>query len=163
MQRFDTLTQPASTRAGSRQYLTFLVGPEEYGVDILKVQEVKGYAASTPVPNVPSYVKGVMNLRGTIIPVIDARVKFGLEPVEYTRANVIVVLSVGPKVMGLVADAVSDVVSFAAAEVQPPPEFGDPGSRWVEGLARAGDKVVLLLDIDRMLAAESAADLPAVV
>ena len=152
MQRFDVLTSPTGPESAVRQYLTFLIGAEEYGVEILKVQEVKGYSAVTPLPNAPPQVKGLMNLRGTIIPVIDPRCRFGLPRVEYTRTNVIVVLAVGSKIMGLVVDAVSDVLSFSPNEIQETPDFGQPvEQRCVHGLARSGEKVVMLLDIDKVL------------
>jgi purine-binding chemotaxis protein CheW len=150
----------ASVSAGSQaspadsvgQFLTFMLGQEEYGIEILAVQEIRGYGAVTPVPNAPGYVRGVMNLRGTIIPVIDLRRRFGLAEAEFNRFNVIVVVTVGTKVMGLVVDAVSDVLNLPADSVQPPPDFGEAaGGTAVCGMARAGDKVVLLLDIERIL------------
>lgn len=134
------------------QYLTFTLGDEEYGIQILKVQEIKGFSPVTPIPNSPAYVRGVMNLRGTIIPVIDLRQRFELPTVEYNRFNVIIVVRVGARTMGLLVDAVSDVLNIAREDVQPPPDFGDREStRTVSGLARARDKVVMLLDIDRFL------------
>jgi len=132
------------------QFLTFLVGEEEYGLDILKVQEVKGYSTITPIPNAPEFVRGVMNLRGTIIPVVDLRAKFGLSRVEYNRLNVIVVVTVKTKTVGLMVDAVSDVLNIPAEDVQPPPDFGE-AVHSINGLARSGDKVILLLDVDRIL------------
>lgn len=132
------------------QFLTFLVGEEEYGLDILKVQEVKGYSAITPIPNAPDFVRGVMNLRGTIIPVVDLRAKFGFSKVDYNRLSVIVVVTVKTKTMGIMVDAVSDVLSIPAEDIQPPPEFGE-AVRTINGLARSGEKVILLLDVDRIL------------
>jgi purine-binding chemotaxis protein CheW len=141
---------PGGLSDGVGQYLTFTLGQEEYGIEILVVQEIRGYAAVTPVPNTPRHVRGVMNLRGTIIPVIDLRRLFGLAEVEYSRFNVIVVVTVGSKVMGVLVDAVSDVLTLPPENIQPP-DFGEAGGGAVSGLAQAGDKVVLLLDIDRVL------------
>jgi purine-binding chemotaxis protein CheW len=134
------------------QYLTFTLGQEEYGVEILRVQEIKGYTAVTPIPNTPAYVRGVMNLRGAIIPVMDLRMKFGMPEAEYTAFTVIIVVTVGPKTMGVIVDSVSDVLIIGKGDVQPTPDFGgsvDAG--FIHGIARAGDKLVALLDLDRAL------------
>jgi purine-binding chemotaxis protein CheW len=152
MKRLDTqaITSAAGTDVG--QYLTFRLGDEEYGVEILKVQEIKGYSAITPIPNTPVHIKGVMNLRGTIVPVVDLRSKFGMSPTDYTPFTVIIVVMVGSKVMGLVVDAVSDVLSIPREDVQPTPDFGaQVDAEYLNGMARVGDKLVVLLDIDRVL------------
>ncbi len=149
------LETPAGTvafGAEGRQYLTFRLGDEEYGVEILKVQEIKGYSAITPIPNTPAYIKGVMNLRGTIVPVLDLRARFGMSATAYTPFTVIIVVTVGTTVMGLVVDAVSDVLDIPREHVQATPDFGSQvDARYVDGMARAGDKLVVLLDIDRVL------------
>jgi len=156
MEQFDTLRRQVNAPAAVSQFLTFTLGSEEYGIEILKVQEIRGYAAVTPMPNTPPFVKGVINLRGTIIPVIDLRLRFGLANAEYNRFNVIVVVTVGTRVMGLVVDAVSDVISIPTDDIQVPPDFGDhAGARAVNGLANAGEKVLLLLNIDRVLDGEA--------
>ena len=157
MEAFDNVASRASKADDVSQYLTFTLAQEEYGIDILKVQEIRGYSPVTPVPNVPPYVKGVMNLRGTIIPVVDLRVRFGMAQAEYNRFNVIIVVSVGTKVIGLVVDTVSDVLRIAPGDIQAPPEFGDAATRAVNGIARSDEKVVLLLDIDRVLSIEAPA------
>jgi purine-binding chemotaxis protein CheW len=134
------------------QYLTFTLGQEEYGVEILRVQEIKGYSAVTPIPNTPAYVRGVMNLRGAIIPVMDLRMKFGMPEAEYTPFTVIIVVTVGAKTMGVIVDSVSDVLIIGKGDVQPTPDFGgtvDAG--FIHGIARAGEKLVALLDLDRAL------------
>src|SRR5271154_1024816 len=95
------------------QYLTFTLGAEEYGIEILKVQEIKGYSAITHIPNAPPHVKGVMNLRGTVVPVVDLRARFGMEAVEYSKFTVIIVVMVGEKIAGVVVDAVSDVLNIS--------------------------------------------------
>ena len=134
------------------QFLTFALGAEEYGVAILNVQEIKGYAPVTPIPNTPAYVKGVMNLRGTIVPVIDLRVRLGMPAVEYSPFTVIVVMTVGTTVVGVIVDAVSDVVTVADGEMQAAPSFGtDVDVRFVASIAQVGEKLVVLLDAERML------------
>src|SRR5215813_2794113 len=100
MAQSDRVAEAAGFAVASNQFLTFLLGDEQYGVEILKVQEIKGYSAITPIPNTPSYIKGVMNLRGTIVPVLDLRAKFGMTETEYTPFTVIIVVTVGTKVMG---------------------------------------------------------------
>lgn len=137
------------------QYLTFSLGTEEYGIDILRVQEIKSSAAITPIPNTPSHLQGVMNLRGTIIPVVDLRVKFGMADGEPSHVTAIVVVTVGAKIRGLTVDAVSDVVSIPRTDIQAPTDFGGHVDiRFISGLARANDRLVVLLDIERVLGAE---------
>jgi purine-binding chemotaxis protein CheW len=133
------------------QYLTFRLGEEEYGVPILAVHEIKGQSAITPLPNAPPCIPGVMNLRGTIVPVVDLRAKFGLPDVEHSRFTVIVLVVVGTKIVGMRVDAVTDVVSLAAAEIQAVPDLGGAENGCVSGLARTGDKLLVLLDVDKVL------------
>lgn len=134
------------------QYLTFVLGEEHYGVDILRVQEIKGFAAVTRIPNTPPHIKGVLNLRGAIVPIVDLRNKFGMEKVEITMFTVIVVVVVRDRVMGIVVDAVSDVLDIAAKDIQPPPNFGiRVDTSFIQSIAKAGDKLITLLDIDRVL------------
>ena len=162
MEQLDTLSSQISFATDGGQYLTFQLRDEEYGVEILKVQEIKGYTAITPVPNTPAYLKGVMNLRGTIVPVVDLRAKFGMEAAEYTAFTVIIVLTVGTKVMGLIVDAVSDVLNIPKTDIQATPDFGaQVDARFISGMAKAGDKLVVLLDIDRVLGGDTAAALGA--
>ncbi len=134
------------------QYLTFTLGEEHYGMDILRVQEIKGYTAVTRIPNTPAFIKGVLNLRGTIVPIVDLRTKFGMEQAEYTMFTVIVVVVVRDRVMGIIVDAVSDVLNFAKQDVQAPPEFGcRVDMTFVSRIARSGERLITLLDIDRVL------------
>jgi len=146
------------------QFLTFVLAREEYGVDILKVQEIRGWTAVTQIPNTPPYVQGVLNLRGTIVPIIDLRMRFGLEKIDYVLTTVIIVLSIrterGPRTVGIVVDGVSDVLSAAAAEVKAAPDFGTSArTEFVSGLVSSGDKMVILLDSDRLLDARELAAL----
>ena len=153
---------PDKSQAGNAgeasQFLTFSLGAEEYGIEILKVQEIKGYSAITHIPNAPPHVKGVMNLRGTVVPVVDLRAKFSMEAVEYTKFTVIIVVTVNEKVAGLVVDAVSDVLNISSAEIRPAPDFGERvDTRFISGMAGVGEKLVVLLDMDRLLTEEEVA------
>ncbi len=139
------------SRDGS-QFLTFQLGEELYGVDILRVQEIKGYTTVTKIPNTPSHIKGVLNLRGTIVPIIELRTKFGMPTIEYTMFTVIVVVVVQEKVMGLIVDAVSDVLDIAKNDIQPPPKFGAKiDVSFLNGIGKSGDKLVALLNMDQLL------------
>ena len=144
------------------QYLTFLLDGEEYGVDILRVQEIRGWERTTPIPNTPDYVLGVINLRGTIVPIVDLRRRFGLEMREHGPKTVVIVLRVEAegreRTMGIVVDAVSDVYNIPEAEVVPPPDLGGAISvDFVRGLATVEGKMVVVLDIDRLLSADTLA------
>lgn len=142
--------------AASNQFLTFSLANEEYGVDILRVQEIKGWTPVTHIPNAPAYLKGVLNLRGTIVPIVDLRMRFNLEAVEYTPTTVVIVLSLitggRERTFGIVVDAVSDVLNIAAADIRPKPDFGTVvDADFISGLATVGKHMVMLLDIDRLL------------
>lgn len=133
------------------KYLTFKLGEEEYGVQILKVREIIGLMDITKVPQMPGYVKGVINLRGKVIPVIDLRSKFGLPEVEYTDQTCIIVIDVGGMV-GTIVDSVQEVADISGGEIEPPPPLGsDVDSAFILGLAKSKDNVKILLDIDRVL------------
>jgi len=138
------------------QYLTFIMAEEEYGVDILRVQEIRGWDNVTPIPNTPKYIKGVINLRGTIVPIVDLRERFGMEGVEYGPTTVVIVLKVikddVERIMGIVVDAVSDVYNIDAAEIKPAPDFGSVVSiEFVSGLVSIQEKMLIILDIDHVL------------
>jgi purine-binding chemotaxis protein CheW len=142
----------SATREAAREVLVFVIGKEEYGVDILKVQEIRGYEKVTPIPAAPEYLKGVLNLRGVIVPVIDMRVKFALPEVRYDSTTVVVILRLASRVIGIVVDAVSDVVGLAAADVKEAPRLGsivDAG--YLSGVATREDRMILLLDIEKFL------------
>lgn len=138
------------------QYLTFMLAGEEYGVDILRVQEIKGWGKVTPIPNTPNYVLGVMNLRGTIVPILDLRMRFKLDQAEYGPTTVVIVLRVESeghdRIMGIVVDAVSDVYAVPSEELRPSPDFGgNVDVEVVRGLATVDEKMVIILNIDRLL------------
>jgi len=151
--------QPIEGQTGTvNQFLTFLLGAEEYGIDILMVQEIRGYSAVTPIPNAPPHVRGIMNLRGTVVPVVDLRAKFGMPPVEYGKFTVIIVVMVGAKIAGLVVDAVSDVLNISQADVRPAPDLGARcDTRFISGVVSIADKLAVLLDIQRLLTEEEMA------
>ncbi len=149
-------TGTADTSQTTDQYLTFLLGQEEYGVDILRVQEIKGWERATEIPNTPEYIRGVLNLRGTVIPIVDLRRRFELESADYTNTTVVIVLRIesdtGTRTMGFVVDAVSDVYNVAPDHVQPAPDFGARvNTQFIRGLAAVDEKMVILLDIDRLI------------
>lgn len=138
------------------QYLTFILANEEYGVDILRVQEIKGWDNVTPLPNTPEYIKGVINLRGTIVPIVDLRQRFGLEVLPYGPTTVVIVLKVqhegGERIMGIVVDAVSDVYALGTGAIQPPPDLGSViDIAFIKGIATVDEKMVIVLDIDHLL------------
>ena len=138
------------------QYLTFMLAGEEYGVDILRVQEIKGWDSVTPIPNTPPYIKGVINLRGTIVPIFDLRERFSLDQIPYGPTTVVIVLKVnkenGSRTMGIVVDAVSEVYNISTEGMKPSPDFGTSISMdFVHGLATVDDKMIIVLDIDRLL------------
>ncbi|HEY1339242.1 MAG TPA: chemotaxis protein CheW [Bryobacteraceae bacterium] len=144
---------------GAEQYLSFALGEEEYGIEILKVQEIKGYSGVTPIPDTPPHIRGVMNLRGTVIPVVDLRMKFSREARPYDKFTVIIVVTVGSKIVGLVVDAVSDVLDISAREIRPTPELGRrEDTRFLKGMATIGEKLVVLLDIETLLAEDALAE-----
>ena len=139
----------------SKQYLTFIMDEEEYGVDILSVQEIRGWEKVTTIPNVPSYIKGVINLRGTIVPIIDLRERFGLKE-TYSRITVVIVLKIqsekGDRITGVVVDAVSDVYSLSNEDLKTPPDVGNHvNTNFIKGLIGVNDKMVILLDLPKVL------------
>lgn len=140
------------------EYLTFHLADEEYGVDILRVQEIRGWEHVTDIPNSPAYVKGVLNLRGAIVPVIDLRIRFNLPVTEYTPTTVVVVLSVisnaggRERIMGVVVDAISDVVNARLSDVQATPEFDSSIEiEYIQSLATSGENMLMLVDVDKLL------------
>src|SRR5438094_786577 len=152
----STTTAPAD-RAG--KYLTFLIGKEEFGVAVLKVREIMGVQDITAVPQTPDYLKGVINLRGKVIPVVDLRLKFSLPAIEYTQRTCIIVVQVkgasGPLLMGTVVDEVSEVLTLAAGDIEDTPDFGaNVETGYILGMAKVKDRVKILLDIDEVLSAK---------
>lgn len=138
-------------RPDGKQFLTFRIGGEEYGLDILRVQEIRSYEAPTRVANAPPFVKGVVNLRGVIVPILDLRIRLG-QPSEYNTFTVVIVLNVASRVVGVVVDSVSDVLELAATEIKPRPEVpAAMDSRFITGLGKIGERMLILLDIEAMI------------
>ncbi|MCC7421276.1 MAG: chemotaxis protein CheW [Planctomycetaceae bacterium] len=134
------------------QFLTFTLQEEEYALDILKVQEIKGLTKITPIPNAPGYIRGVMNLRGTVVPVIDLRVRFNTLSSESQHLAVIIVVNVAQRIVGLMVDTVSDVLRFDHSEIEAAPDLGrSVDTTFIAGMAKTGDKLVMVLDIDKLL------------
>ncbi|MBK9785828.1 MAG: chemotaxis protein CheW [Betaproteobacteria bacterium] len=134
------------------EYLTFTLGSEEYAIDILKVQEIRGYEQPTLIANAPPFIKGVINLRGIIVPVVDLRIKFNLGKIEYTPFTVVIILNVARRVIGVVVDSVSDVISLTPAQIRPAPDFsGTFDTRYIQGLATQGTRMMIVTDIERMM------------
>lgn len=139
-----------------QQFLTFKVDDEEYGIDILSVQEIRGWEPTTLVPNAPRFLKGVINLRGTIVPVIDLRLRFQLESIDYSDVTVVIIVKEkigdGEKVMGMVVDAVSDVYNLSMDASTQVPDIGDmENKQYIKGLINEDDKMIILLDLKKIL------------
>ena len=150
---------------GGVQYLTFLLNGEQYGLSILQVQEIRGWEAVTRVPNSPAFVRGVVNLRGNIVPVFDLRLRFGLPEVVYTKETVVIVVRAGKdgerRSMGLVVDAVSDVLVVRDDVISATPEFGaDVPTENIRGLVTDGDNMVMLLDLDSLVIQQASSNDP---
>ena len=137
---------------GQRELLTFTLGSENYALDILKVQEIRGYEAPTRIANTPDFIKGVINLRGHIVPIVDLRLKLGVGEARYDGGTVVIVLNVLKRVVGIVVDGVSDVITLAPDAVKPAPEFGASlDTQYVIGLAGVGEQLLILVDIERLM------------
>lgn len=135
------------------EFLTFRLGPESYGIDILKVQEIRGYENPTAIANAPAFIKGVTNLRGVIVPILDLRVKFNLPDPKYDEFTVVIILNVAQRVVGVVVDSVSDVLSLAGDAIRPAPDFASAtfDTRYITGLASVDETLLILLDIERLM------------
>jgi purine-binding chemotaxis protein CheW len=135
------------------EFLTFRLGAESYGIEILKVQEIRGYEEPTAIANAPSFIKGVINLRGVIVPILDLRVKFRLTEARYDDFTVVIVLNIASRVVGVVVDSVSDVLSLAEDAIRPTPEFASAtfDTKYITGLATVDEHLLILLDIERLM------------
>jgi purine-binding chemotaxis protein CheW len=137
---------------GQKEFLTFRLGQEEYGIDILKVQEIRGYDAVTRIANAPDFIKGVINLRGVIVPIVDMRIKFRLGEAEYNNFTVVVILNVMGRVVGIVVDSVSDVLELANEQIRAAPEFSAAlDSSYIMGLGSIGERMLILMDIEKLM------------
>jgi len=145
-----------AVHTGTREYLSFKLGAEEYGIDILKVQEIRGYEPPTRIANAPEFIKGVVNLRGVIVPIVDMRVRFGLQEVKYDNFTVVIILNIAGRTIGMVVDSVSDVLELDAGTIRPAPEFsGAIDATYITGLGTVttGDtmRMLILMDIESLM------------
>ena len=135
-----------------REYLTFRLGEEEYGIDILKVQEIRGYEQPTRIANAPSFIKGVVNLRGVIVPIVDMRLKFGLGSAEYNDFTVVIILNLGARVVGMVVDSVSDVMELSPEQIRDTPEIDSVvDSSYITGLGTLNERMLILIAIEKLM------------
>ena len=141
--------------AASGEYLTFTLGAEEYGIDILKVQEIRGYDMVTKIANAPPFIKGVINLRGVIVPIVDLRIKFNLGSETYDQFTVVIILNIGKRVMGVVVDGVSDVIQLSSDNLRPAPEFGSAlNILYILGLGTVEERMIIVVDIERLMSSQ---------
>jgi len=153
---FQTAAQAGSVHGSPNEVLSFKLGHEEYGIDILKVQEIRGYEPPTRIANAPGFMKGVVNLRGVIVPIVDMRVRFALDDVKYDAFTVVIILNVANRTVGIVVDSVSDVLELHTDQIKPAPEFnGSIDSTYITGLGtvKSGDteRMLILMDIEQMM------------
>ena len=150
-QTVQTNQEPTAACA-SRELLTFTLGAEEYGIDILKVQEIRGYDAVTTIANAPEFIKGVINLRGIIVPIVDLRIKFRLGEASYDETTVVIILNIASRVVGIVVDGVSDVLTLTGEQIKPAPEFGaGMDTPYLEGLGTVDERMLILVDIEKLM------------
>ena len=136
----------------ANEFLTFKLGGEEYGIEILKVQEIRGYDSITHIANAPEFIKGVVNLRGIIVPIIDMRIKFRLGNADYDQFTVVIILNVAGRVMGIVVDGVSDVISLGTDQMRPTPGFGSViDTEYIMGLGTVDERMLILIDIEKLM------------
>jgi len=143
-----------------REVLSFRLGKEEYGISILKVQEIRGYEAPTRLANAPEFLKGVTNLRGRIVPVVDMRIKFGFANPAYDSLTVVIILNIAQHVIGMVVDSVSEVVTLEADQIRPAPAMGTLDAVYLRGLGTVGERMLILLDIDALMQSEELGVVP---
>ena len=137
---------------GGREFLTFTLGSEEYGIDILKVQEIRSYEGVTRITNAPLFIKGVVNLRGIIVPIVDMRIKFAVGQPHYDEFTVVIVLNLSGRIVGMVVDSVSDVIELPEELIRPAPDFASSvDTSYITGLGTLGDRMLILVDIERLM------------
>lgn len=162
MQTQTQIQMPAQASAAqapqNNEFLTFKLGAEEYGIDILKVQEIRSYEAVTTIANAPEFIKGVVNLRGVIVPIVDMRIKFCLGDISYDQFTVVIILNVAGRVVGMVVDSVSDVISLTQEQIRPAPEFGAAlDTEYITGLGTVDKRMLILMDIEKLMTGQDMA------
>ena len=151
----DSARNASAQKAATSEFLTFRLGAEEYGIDILRVQEIRSYEEPTRIANAPSFIKGVVNLRGVIVPVVDLRIKLGCDTVEYNGFTVVIVLNVHGRVVGAVVDSVSDVLELSGDLIKPAPEMNSTvETGFITGIASVGERMLILMDIEALMSSE---------
>ena len=153
-QAINTVTESSGSAMNqmANEFLTFRLGSEEYGIEILKVQEIRGYDAITQIANAPEFIKGVVNLRGIIVPIIDMRIKFRLGSATYDQFTVVIILNVAGRVMGIVVDGVSDVITLGLEQMRPAPGLGSViDTEYIMGLGTVDERMMILIDIEKMM------------
>lgn len=155
----DILQRDNSKQNTGHEFLTFALGAEEYGIDILKVQEIRCYERVTHIVNAPAFIKGVINLRGIIVPIIDLRLKFNLGSADYTAFTVVIILNLNSRVLGVVVDSVSDVIQLEAEEIREAPSLSsvDLDAQFIRGLATLNERMVILMDIEALMSSRDMA------
>lgn len=157
-ERIDMKTTVEKKADSTQQFLTFLLEDQEYGLEIFKIREIRGYSPITSIPNVPPHVRGVMNLRGTVLPVVDLRMKFSLPQVEYNKFTVIVIATVAEKTVGLLVDAVSDVLTIEQNAIREAPDFGSSvDTRFINGVFQSRERLTVALNLEELLSEDELA------
>ena len=160
MSNHNDAQQSNMAESSGQEYLVFTLADQEYGIDILKVQEIRGYDAQTVtrIANVPNFVKGVTNLRGVIVPIVDMRIKFNLERVDYNHQTVVVILNLSSRVVGVVVDGVSDVLMLQSSQISAAPQFGTAfATEYLTGIGTVGERMLILVDIEKLMTSEEMA------
>lgn len=148
-------TEDQATQSVTEEFLTFTLGEEEYAIDILKVQEIRGYDSVTRIANTPDFIKGVINMRGVIVPVVDMRLKFHLGNATYDQFTVMIILNFGQRIVGMVVDSVSDVIALQPEEIRSAPDFGSSfDTQYLIGLANVGDRMAIVVDIEKLMSSQ---------
>jgi len=148
----NVASKTAATGGDAKEYLTFVLGEEEYGLEILKVQEIRGYDTVTKIANTPDFIKGVINLRGRIVPIVDLRIKFNLGNVEYNEFTVVIILNLHGRIVGMVVDGVSDVMNLQSSQIRAVPDIvASIDTKYILGLASVDERMFILVDIEQLM------------
>ncbi|SBS35349.1 Chemotaxis protein CheW [Marinomonas spartinae] len=151
----SSLPNNSGVHSVTREFLAFVLGDETYALDIMSVKEIRGYEPVTKIANAPNYIKGVINLRGDIVPIVDLRIKFGVGEPSYNEWTIVIMLNIKDRILGIVVDGVSDVMNFEEEDIKPAPEFGAAfDSRYLDGLAAVDDLMVIVVDIEALVSSE---------
>ena len=152
MQTAAAPSTESADSASAREFLAFTLGKEEYGIHILKVQELRGYEEPTRIANAPEFIKGVVNLRGIIVPIVDMRIKFNLGTPTYDQFTVVIILNINGRVVGMVVDSVSDVIQLSGEQIRPAPDFSSTfDTKYITGLGTIDDRMLILVDIEKLM------------